>query len=218
MLKNFEPNKIFSITSRAPKYILFVFVIVISIGLIEALIISPEDYIQSHSVRIMYVHVPSAWISLGIFSTIAILSFIIIVFKNKSFILIAKSLAPSGLVFNIIALVTGSIWGKPTWGTWWAWDARITSMLILALFYIIYMVGLTIIIIHPAIVNDSIFQAFWTGIIFGVVAYGTYNLTNMATIKDWSSTVVLVDMLWGGFLTGFSSASGIYLSKVFFSN
>ena len=141
MLKNFEPNKIFSITSRAPKYILFVFVIVISIGLIEALIISPEDYIQSHSVRIMYVHVPSAWISLGIFSTIAILSFIIIVFKNKSFILIAKSLAPSGLVFNIIRLVTGSIWGKPTWGTWWAWDARITSMLILALFYLIYLLA-----------------------------------------------------------------------------
>ena len=141
MLKNFEPNKIFSITSRAPKYILFVFVIVISIGLIEALIISPEDYIQSHSVRIMYVHVPSAWISLGTFSAIAIMSFIIIVFKNKSFILIAKSLAPSGLVFNIIALVTGSIWGKPTWGTWWAWDARITSMLILALFYIIYILA-----------------------------------------------------------------------------
>ena len=65
----------------------------------------------------------------------------IIIFKNKSFILIAKSLAPSGLVFNIIALVTGSIWGKPTWGTWWAWDARITSMLILALFYIIYILA-----------------------------------------------------------------------------
>ena len=141
MLKNFEPNKIFSITSRAPKYILFVFVIIISIGLIEALIISPEDYIQSHSVRIMYVHVPSAWISLGTFSAIAILSFVILVFKNKSFILIAKSLAPSGLVFNIIALVTGSIWGKPTWGTWWAWDARITSMLILALFYLLYLIS-----------------------------------------------------------------------------
>ena len=89
----------------------------------------------------MYVHVPSAWISLGTFSAIAILSFSIIIFKNKSFILIAKSLAPSGLVFNIIALVTGSIWGKPTWGTWWAWDARITSMLILALFYIIYILA-----------------------------------------------------------------------------
>ena len=141
MLKNFEPNKIFSITSKAPKYVLFVFIIIASIGLIEALIISPEDYIQSHSVRIMYVHVPSAWISLGTFSVIAILSFVILIFKNKSFTLIAKSLAPSGLVFNIIALVTGSIWGKPTWGTWWAWDARITSMLILALFYIIYILA-----------------------------------------------------------------------------
>ena len=141
MLKNFEPNKIFSITSKTPKYVLFAFIVVISIGLVEALIISPEDYIQSHSVRIMYVHVPSAWIALGTFSIIAILSFAIIVFKNKSFILIAKSLAPSGLVFNIIALVTGSIWGKPTWGTWWAWDARITSMLILALFYIIYILA-----------------------------------------------------------------------------
>ncbi len=141
MLKKFEPNKIFSITSKAPKYILFAFVIILSIGLIESLIISPEDYIQSHSVRIMYVHVPSAWISLGTFSIIAILSFFILVFKNKSFILIAKSLAPAGLLFNIIALVTGSIWGKPTWGTWWAWDARITSMLILMLFYIIYILA-----------------------------------------------------------------------------
>ncbi len=141
MLKNFEPNRIFSITSKAPKYVFFIFIILVSIGLIEALFISPEDYIQSHSVRIMYVHVPSAWIALGTFSIISILSFVILIFKNKSSILIAKSLAPSGLVFNIIALVTGSIWGKPTWGTWWAWDARITSMLILALFYILYILA-----------------------------------------------------------------------------
>ena len=141
MLNYFEPNKIFSITSKAPKYILFIFIIVISVGLLEALVISPEDYIQSDTVRIMYVHVPSAWISLGTFSIIAILSVIILVFKNKFFPLIVKSLAPSGLVFNIIALVTGSIWGKPTWGTWWAWDARITSMLILALFYLMYILA-----------------------------------------------------------------------------
>ena len=141
MLKNFEPNKIFVITSKAPKYVLGLFFIIVFIGLIEALILSPEDYLQSHSVRIMYVHVPSAWISLGTFSAIAILSFLILFFKNKPSILIAKSLAPSGLVFSIIALVTGSIWGKPTWGTWWAWDARITSMLILCLFYFIYIVA-----------------------------------------------------------------------------
>jgi heme exporter protein C len=141
MLNYFEPNKIFSITSKAPKYILFIFIIVISVGLLEALVISPEDYIQSDSVRIMYVHVPSAWISLGTFSIISILSVITLVFNNKFFPLIVKSLAPSGLVFNVIALVTGSIWGKPTWGTWWAWDARITSMLILALFYLMYILA-----------------------------------------------------------------------------
>ena len=141
MFKFLEPNKIYLITSKAPKYVFFIFIIVLSIGLVEALFLSPEDYIQSHSVRIMYVHVPSAWISLGIFSLIALLSVGSFIFKNKNFSLIAKSLAPSGFVFNIIALVTGSIWGKPTWGTWWAWDARITSMLILALFYSMYILA-----------------------------------------------------------------------------
>ena len=140
MLKLFEPNKIFKITSKAPKYVLFLFIVVLSIGLVEALVLSPGDYKQSDAVRIMYVHVPAAWISLGIFSSITLLSICGFIFRNKNFFLISKSLAPSGFVFNIIALVTGSIWGKPTWGTWWAWDARITSMLILALFYAMYLI------------------------------------------------------------------------------
>ena len=141
MFKYFEPNKVFSITSKAPKYVLTFFITIVSIGLIEALILSPEDYKQDNSVRIMYVHVPAAWISLGIFSMITFLSIFGYIFKIKNFFLIAKSFAPSGFVFNIIALVTGSIWGKPTWGTWWAWDARITSMLILMLFYALYLIS-----------------------------------------------------------------------------
>jgi heme exporter protein C len=141
MLKSFNPSKIFTLTSKAPKYVLFLFIIVLTIGLMEALILSPEDYKQSDAVRIMYVHVPAAWISLGIFSSLALLSVGSFVLKNKHFSLIAKSLAPSGFIFSIIALVTGSIWGKPTWGTWWVWDARITSMLILALFYGIYLLA-----------------------------------------------------------------------------
>ena len=141
MLSFFEPNKIFKITNKVQKYVLLLFVIVLIIGLLEALIISPEDYKQSDSVRIMYVHVPSAWTSLGIFTLIGTLSLGSLIFKNKNFSIIAKSLAPSGFVFNIIALVTGSIWGKPTWGTWWAWDARITSMLILALFFFLYLLA-----------------------------------------------------------------------------
>mgnify|MGYP001378935529 FL=1 len=86
------------------------------------------------------------------------------------------------------------------------------------LFYIIYMIGVALIILKPALANDSILQALWTGVVFGVVAYGTYNLTNMATVKNWSASIVWIDMLWGGFLTGFSSAVGIYLTKVFFTN
>jgi heme exporter protein C len=141
MLNYFNPNNTLFIINRLRKFVFALFIIVLLIGLFEALILSPEDYKQSDSVRIMYVHVPSAWISLGIFSLISILSFGILIFKNKNFSLITKSLAPSGLLFNIIALVTGSIWGRPTWGTWWAWDARITSMLLLAIFYLMYILS-----------------------------------------------------------------------------
>ena len=140
MFEYFNPYRIFKINTNLQKIIFFCFILVLSIGLVEALFLSPEDYLQKDSVRIMYVHVPAAWISLSIFSSIALLSFFVFIFKNKNLILISKSLAPSGFVFNIIALVTGSIWGKPTWGTWWAWDARITSMLILALFYAMYLI------------------------------------------------------------------------------
>ena len=141
MINFFEPGKIFLVTSRAPKYVFTLFILVLCLGLTEALVLSPEDYKQGHTVRIMYVHVPAAWIALGIFSSITLLSLFGYIFKNKNIFLIAKSLAPSGFVFNIIALVTGSIWGKPTWGTWWAWDARITSMLILCLFYLMYIIA-----------------------------------------------------------------------------
>ena len=138
---NFIINYQFSLVRKSQKIVLYLFLIVLMLGLFEALILSPEDYLQGDSVRIMYVHVPSAWISLGIFSLMATLSIMVIIFKNKVFFLIAKSLAPSGFVFSLVALVTGSIWGKPTWGTWWAWDARITSMLILCIFYLMYLLA-----------------------------------------------------------------------------
>jgi len=138
MFEYFNPYRIFKINTSLQRIIFFCFILVLSIGLVEALFLSPEDYLQKDSVRIMYVHVPAAWISLGIFSLIAVLSVSIFLIKNKNLILISKSLAPSGILFTLIALVTGSIWGKPTWGTWWAWDARITSMLILFIFYILY--------------------------------------------------------------------------------
>ena len=141
--KVFEILKIISLSKLTRIIIFSLFIIFLTLGLFESLLLSPEDYIQSDAVRIMYVHVPAAWISLGIFSFIALLSLGIFIFKNKNFAIIAKSFAPSGLVFNLIALVTGSIWGKPTWGTWWAWDPRITSMLVLFLFYILSLIHIS---------------------------------------------------------------------------
>ena len=178
MFNLFSPSKIFSFTSKAPKYIFAIFIVIISIGLIEALFLSPEDYLQSDSVRIMYVHVPAAWISLGIFSLIALLSFSILIFKNKFFPLVAKSLAPSGFVFNIIALVTGSIWGKPTWGTWWVWDARITSMLILGLFYLLYIIAWRIVETNNVNKVTSI-----------IAIIGVVNVPIIKFSVDWWSTL-----------------------------
>ena len=179
MLNYFKPKNLIQIINRSQKFVFIVFVLILILGLVEALILSPEDYKQSDSVRIMYVHVPAAWISLGIFSLISVLSFGIIIFKNKNFSLITKSLAPSGFVFNIIALVTGSIWGKPTWGTWWAWDARITSMLLLAIFYLMFILSWRIAGTEDKAVKLSSYIA-----IFGVI--------NVPIIKfsvDWWSTL-----------------------------
>ena len=120
------------------KFINSVFFVALLIGLSFALILSPIDYLQGDTVRIMYVHVPSAWIGLAVFSLLALSTILNYLFKIKNLFIFIKSLAPIGLLFTCLAIVTGSLWGKPTWGTWWAWDARLTSMLVLMVFYILY--------------------------------------------------------------------------------
>ena len=124
------------------KFINSIFFVILIIGISFALIISPVDYLQGDSVRIMYVHVPSAWIGLSIFSLIAVSTILNFIFKIKNLFLFIKSLAPIGLLFTCLSIVTGSLWGKPTWGTWWAWDARLTSMLVLMLFYLLFIISL----------------------------------------------------------------------------
>ena len=138
MFKNFFPNKIFSISNKFINTLIISMIFIIFLGLIYALFISPQDHIQGDSVRIMYVHVPSSFIALGSFALIGITSILNLIFKIKFMPLIAKSLAPIGIIFTLISIVTGSLWGKPTWGVWWAWDARLTSMLILFCFYLAY--------------------------------------------------------------------------------
>ena len=138
MFKNFFPNKILSLTNKTINKLIFLFLIVLSIGIIYSLFLSPPDYIQGDAARIMYVNVPTSILALVCFGLIGIASICNLIFKIKFLSLLSKSLAPIGCIFSLISIVTGSLWGKPTWGTWWVWDARLTSMLILFLFYLAY--------------------------------------------------------------------------------
>jgi len=106
------------------------------VGLYLALFASPADYQQGETVRIMYVHVPAAWMALGVYLLVAIASAVSLVWRHPLADLVAKSASPVGAAFTFIALATGSLWGKPMWGTWWVWDARLTSMLILFFLYL----------------------------------------------------------------------------------
>ena len=136
-----NPSRIFNWIEKLINFINSIFFILLIIALTFALVLSPPDYLQGDSVRIMYVHVPSAWIGLASFTAIALLSILSFIFKIKNLNLITKSIAPIGLLFTCIAIITGSLWGQPTWGTWWAWDARITSMLVLSIFYILFILA-----------------------------------------------------------------------------
>ncbi len=108
-------------------------------GLYLGLVIAPPDYQQGDTVRIMFVHVPAAWMAMAVYGVIAIASAVGLVWKHPLADLSAKAAAPIGAAFTFLALLTGSLWGKPMWGTWWEWDARMTSVLILFFIYIGYM-------------------------------------------------------------------------------
>jgi heme exporter protein C len=134
-----NPHRFFSIANRVTP-ILWVFTaLAFVVAFYFAFFNSPADYQQGETVRIMYVHVPSATLALGIYVLMAVASAMAIVFRHPLADLAAKAAAPLGAAFCFLALVTGSLWGKPMWGTWWVWDARLTSMFVLMLLYLGYM-------------------------------------------------------------------------------
>ena len=107
-------------------------------GLWQALVVSPPDYQQGETVRIMYVHVPAAWMSMAVYAFMALASASFLIWKHPLADVAARVAAPLGAGFTVIALITGSLWGKPMWGTWWEWDGRMTSVLVLLFLYIGY--------------------------------------------------------------------------------
>ncbi|MBI1260391.1 MAG: heme transporter HemC [Rhizobiales bacterium] len=133
-----NPTRFMSLSGRILGPMAAVTALLLLSGLYFALLDSPPDYQQGETVRIMYVHVPSAWLAMMGYMIMAGASAIGLIFRHPLADVCAKSAAPIGAAFTFLALVTGSLWGKPMWGTWWVWDARLTSMLILLFLYLGY--------------------------------------------------------------------------------
>jgi heme exporter protein C len=133
-----NPARFLKISKRMAPLCLALAALCLVPGLYLALVASPPDYQQGESVRIMYVHVPSAWLAMGVYASMAVAAVCALVWKHIVAELYARAAAPLGCAFTAICLATGSLWGKPMWGTWWVWDARLTSVFILLLLYLGY--------------------------------------------------------------------------------
>ena len=174
-----NPNRFNNLLNIIIKPLFFISLITLFLGLCFSLFFSPNDYQQGSTVRIMYVHVPSAWLALLTFFIMTIYSIIGLAFKIPFCFIINSAVAPIGAVFTLICLITGSLWGKPMWGTWWVWDARLTSVAILLLFYLI------IIFINYSFENINVKEKITA--IFIII--GSINLPIIKFSVDWWNTL-----------------------------
>lgn len=131
-----NPTRFLSISARLMPFLIGATVIAFAVGLYMAFFVAPPDYQQGETVRIMFVHVPAAWLAMFCYTIMALSALGTLVWKHPLADVSAKAAAPIGAVFTFLALATGSLWGKPMWGTWWVWDARLTSVLVLFLMYL----------------------------------------------------------------------------------
>jgi heme exporter protein C len=134
-----NPARFLKIARPLTPLLLLAGAVLIVLGSWAGLTLTPPDYLQGETVRIMYIHVPTAWLGMGAWSGIAISSIVFLVWRHPLAALAARAIALPGAVFCALCLATGSIWGRPTWGTWWQWDGRLTSMLLLFFVYLGYM-------------------------------------------------------------------------------
>jgi heme exporter protein C len=151
----------------------------LAVGLVWALLLAPPDYQQGESVRIMFIHVPSAWMALSVYLFIAIASGVALVSRHPLAEVAAQAAAPIGAAFTLVCLTTGSLWGRPMWGTWWVWDARLTSVLVLFFLYLGYI----------ALVNafDDASRGSRAGSLLALV--GVINLPIIKFSVDWWNTL-----------------------------
>jgi len=183
MLKYFHkyanPVKFLTIALPVRKIMGILSLGVVTVGLIFALFLSPPDYQQKETVRIMYIHVPAAWMSLMIYAFIFFSSVIFLVWKFPLFLILAKESVTIGVIYTFTALLTGSLWGKPTWGTYWVWDARLTSFLVLFFIYL----GLKLIMESFSYSSKGDYAFAYLAII------GGFNLPIIKFSVDWWNTL-----------------------------
>ena len=169
---------LFQVT-RAYPYIFVISILIYIISIFWGLFLTPEDFVQGNSYRIIYLHVPASFISQALYGGMAIASAIFLIWKVKLSAYLVKSIAPIGAITTFIALISGSIWGIPTWGTWWAWDARIVSTLILFIMY------LGLISLHDSFANYEKADKF----LAVLVLVGSVNIPIIKMSVEWWSTL-----------------------------
>ena len=174
-----NPNSFQNITNLLFKPIVIVSLVLLILGLIFSFYLSPNDYQQGSTVRIMYIHVPSAWISLMTYMIMVIYSIVALAFRIPFGFIINTAVAPIGAIFTLICIITGSLWGKPMWGTWWVWDARLTSVAILFIIYLI------IIFINNSFENRAVREK----IVAIFILIGSVNLPIIKFSVDWWNTL-----------------------------
>ena len=173
-----NPNRFNNLTNVIFKPLVILTLIMLIIGLV-LVYFSPLDYQQGLTVKIMYIHVPSAWLALLTYAIMTIYSILGLAFKISFSFIINKAIAPIGAVFTLLCLISGSMWGKPMWGTWWVWDARLTSVAILLIIYLI------IIFLNQAFENREVREK--TIAIFTIL--GSINLPIIKFSVDWWNTL-----------------------------
>ena len=174
-----NPNKFNNIADILLKPLFIISIILLILGLLFSFYLSPDDYQQGSTVRIMYVHVPSAWLALLTYVIMTLYSIVGLAFKIAFGFIVNTAVAPVGAIFTLICIISGSLWGKPMWGTWWVWDARLTSVAILFIVYLI------IIFMNLSFENRFVREK----VVAIFVLVGSVNLPIVKFSVDWWNTL-----------------------------
>ena len=174
-----NPNKFNEIADYIFKPVMILSIVLFALGLLFSFYLSPDDYQQGSTVRIMYVHVPSAWLALLTYAVMTLYSIAGLAFRIPFGFIVNTAVAPIGAVFTLICIISGSLWGKPMWGTWWVWDARLTSVAILFIIYlIIIFMNLSF---ENRIIREKVVAIF--------ILVGSINLPIVKFSVDWWNTL-----------------------------